>query len=70
MLAVFLRGGLGSEEKSPGGSKSPSCMTANVRPDAINSGMNFGKYIYLRNEKTFVFDTCDHAFNAHCFEAC
>ena len=38
-------------------------MTVIVRPDAINSGMNFGKYIQRRNEKTFVFDTCDHAFN-------
>ena len=25
--------------------------------------MNFGKYIQRRTEKTFVFDTCDHAFN-------
>ena len=36
-------------------------MTANVRPDEINSGMNFGKYIHRRTEKTF--DTCEHAFN-------
>ena len=43
--------------------KIPSPMTANVRPDAINSGMKFGKYIQRPNEKTFVFDTCDHAFN-------
>ena len=44
-------------------SKSPSRMTANVRPDGITSGMNFGKDIHRRTEKTFVFDTCDHAFN-------
>ena len=50
-------------KKHPGDSESPSCMTVIVRPDAINSGMNFGKYIQRRNEKTFVFDTCDHAFN-------